>query len=187
MFPEIGEIERTRRKLGLTQKELARMAGVSQSLIAKVESGRLNPSYSAVKRIFETLQSLEKQTEAMARDILSPDIVSVNKDDSISKAMRLMEEKGYSQLPVFEGDQVVGSINEKIILDILIGGEDPSRMLKQPVELVMEEPFPRIDEKTSIAVVSTLLRYNQAILVTRRERCVGIITKTDLFKVVPRQ
>jgi len=187
VFPEIGEIEKGRKRLGLTQKKLAKMAGVSQSLVAKLESGRLNPSYSVTKRIFETLQSLEKQTEAVAKDVLSPDIVYVQKDDSISKAIRLMEEKGYSQLPVFDRDQVIGSINEKIILDILMGGRDPSRMLEQPVELVMEEPFPRIDEKTTIAVISTLLRYNQAILVTRRERCVGIITKTDLFKVVPRE
>ena len=127
------------------------------------------------------------KTEAMAKDILSPNIVYVQKNEPISKAIGLMEEKGYSQLPVFDGDQVIGSINEKIILDILMGGKDPSRMLEQPIELVMEEPFPRIDEKTSIAVISALLRYNQAILVTRRERCVGIITKTDLFKVVPRE
>ena len=186
MFPGIEEIEKSRKRLGLTQKKLARMAGVSQSLIAKIESGRLNASYSITKKIFETLQSLEKQTEAIAKDILSPDIVYLDKNDSVSKAMRLMEEKGYSQLPVFDGDQVIGSINEKIILDILIGGKDPTRILEQPVELVMEEPFPRIDEKTSIAVISALLRYNQAILVTKRERCVGIITKTDLFKVVPR-
>ena len=39
MLPSLDEIAKKRKMLGLTQKELARMAGVSQSSIAKIESG----------------------------------------------------------------------------------------------------------------------------------------------------
>ncbi len=186
MLPEINEIKRRRKSLDLTQKKLAALVGVSQSLIAKIESGRLNPSYSVAKRIFETLESLEKRVETTAKDILSPKVVYVNKDDPISKAMKLMEENGYSQLPVFDEEKIIGSISDRTILDMIAKGKDLSKMLKQPVKLVMGEAFPRISEDASLTVISTLLKYNQAVLVTKRDKCVGIITKTDLFKVARR-
>ncbi|MCK4496763.1 MAG: helix-turn-helix domain-containing protein, partial [Candidatus Aenigmarchaeota archaeon] len=50
MLPEIKSIKNRRKLLGLTQKDLAKQAGVSQSFIAKMESGRINPSYNHVKQ-----------------------------------------------------------------------------------------------------------------------------------------
>ena len=41
----IDRISKIRKQLGLTQIQLANLAGVSQSLIAKLESGRIDPSY----------------------------------------------------------------------------------------------------------------------------------------------
>ena len=52
MFPKLNEISKKRKILGLTQSELAKLAGVSQSLIAKLESGKIEPSYTKVKTIF---------------------------------------------------------------------------------------------------------------------------------------
>ena len=55
MVIEIREIKEIRKKLGLTQGQLANMANVSQSLIAKIEAGRLDPTYSNATKIFEAL------------------------------------------------------------------------------------------------------------------------------------
>lgn len=186
MLPEINEIKKRRKSLDLTQKKLAALTGVSQSLIAKIESGKLNPSYSVTKRIFETLENLGKRTEVTAKGVLSPKIVYVDKDDPVSRAMKLMEEKGYSQLPVFDGNQSIGSVSERTILDLITKGENLSKILKQPVKFVMGEAFPRISEKASLDVISALLKYNQAVLVTKKDGCIGIITKTNLFKVARR-
>ena len=38
MLPKLEEISKRRRVLGLSQKHLARLAGVSQSMIAKIEA-----------------------------------------------------------------------------------------------------------------------------------------------------
>ena len=61
MLPEIDEIQRKRKSLGLTQKELAALVNVSQSLIAKIETKKVNPSYRIVKKIFDTFEELEKK------------------------------------------------------------------------------------------------------------------------------
>ena len=64
LMPELRVIEKRRRALNLNQKQLAIQAGVSQSLIAKIETGRINPSYSKTKAIFDTLTLLERKKHA---------------------------------------------------------------------------------------------------------------------------
>ena len=55
MLPRIDYIKQGRIKLGLTQRELASMSGISTSMINQIESGRCKPSYDTAKRIFEVL------------------------------------------------------------------------------------------------------------------------------------
>ena len=52
MLPTLEIIPDRRRKLGLTQSQLASLAGVSQSYIAKLEAGKIEPSYIKIKSIF---------------------------------------------------------------------------------------------------------------------------------------
>ena len=51
MIAEITEIKIMRKRHGLTQTQLAKLSGVSQSLIAKLEAGIIDPSYSNVKKM----------------------------------------------------------------------------------------------------------------------------------------
>jgi len=67
MLPSLDEIAKKRKMLGLTQKELARMAGVSQSSIAKIESGKIDPSYNKVKAIFDVLERMETKVNHTAK------------------------------------------------------------------------------------------------------------------------
>jgi predicted transcriptional regulator len=55
MLYELEEIKKLRRKLGIGQKELAGLANVSQSLIAKIESKKIEPTYNKVRKIFDIL------------------------------------------------------------------------------------------------------------------------------------
>ena len=55
-LPPLEEIERLRKKFGLTQTELAEKASVSQSLIARLEAQSVDPRYSKVASVFEALE-----------------------------------------------------------------------------------------------------------------------------------
>ncbi|WP_455276561.1 CBS domain-containing protein [[Eubacterium] cellulosolvens] len=184
MLPKIEEIERRRKSLGLGQKQLAKMVNVSQSMIAKIESGRINPSYIKTKAIFDLLESLERKREIKAKDIHHGKVVGVQRDDLVSIATDKMHETGYSQLPVFDNIQVVGSISERTVLDQIIKGKDPAQLSKLKVEEVMDEAFPSVDKETPITVLSTLLQYNPAVMIGHKGKIIGIITKADLLKVV---
>ena len=184
MLPSLDEIPKRRKSLGLTQARLAELAGVSQSIIAKIESGTVDPSYSIVKRLVETL---EKQSMGTATprvgEIMSKPVISVSKTQLVRDAVDLMKRRGYSQLPVFDGTRGVGSISEKTILDRAARGEPLESLLNNRVRDIMDSPLPTVNEDTPIEMVLGLLQGNYGVLVTKGENAIGILTKSDILKV----
>ena len=75
MLPALEIIPEKRRKLGLTQSQLAELAGVSQSYIAKLEAGNIEPSYVKVKALFEALDRLEQEKHVSAGQIMNRSVV----------------------------------------------------------------------------------------------------------------
>ena len=184
MLPELSSIKRLRRALGLTQFELARLSGVSQSLVAKVESGAVDPSYSSARRVFELLEQLQKKGEKKAGDVMSQKVSHVYVSDPLSKAINLMRKLGISQMPVLdEKHSLAGSISEKSVLERLEKPEqlDTRRTL---VSDLLEEPFPSVRENTPVSAVSLLLHDASAVLVVQGSKLKGIITKADLLKAL---
>ena len=184
MLPSIEDISRKRRVLGLTQKELADLAGVSQSLIAKLESGKIDSSYTKVKAIFDALKQMEMEKAVHAKEIAHIEVVGIQRDDKVSKAARLMRDHDYSQLPVFDGERVVGGISEKTVLSQILAGKDFSLISTLSVGEVMEEAFPQVGEDAPLSLISSILQVYPAVLVSKKGKIVGIITKADLLRML---
>jgi predicted transcriptional regulator len=184
MLPSIEEIARKRKMLSLTQKELAKLAGVSQSLIAKLESGRIETSYTKVKSIFDTLGQMEIKRDIQVKEIAHSEVIGVQRSDTISKAARLMGDHNFSQLPVLDGERVVGSISEKTILNQILAGKDFSKISTLAVEEVMEEAFPQVGEDAPLSLISSILQVYPAVLAVKKGKILGIVTKADLLKML---
>jgi predicted transcriptional regulator len=184
MFPQLEEIAKKRRSLGLKQAELAKLAGVSQSLVAKLESGRIDSSYTKVKMIFDVLDRLEAKTKIQEEKVVPNKVIGIQKDEPVSKVVRLMKDHGYSQIPVFNGKQSVGSVSEKTILRQILAGRDLAQISKLPTEQIMEEAFPQVSEDAPLSLISSLLQTYSAVLVARKGEVVGIITKADLLRII---
>src|SRR5438105_13255381 len=104
MLPSLDEIPKKRKALGLTQSKLAQLAGVSQSIIAQIESGRVDPSYSIAKPLVEALEKESIQTSRpRVSEIMSKPVIPVSTTQFVRDAADLMRKRGYSQLPVFDG------------------------------------------------------------------------------------
>lgn len=178
---DLKRIRELRTRLGLTQHQLAKLAGVSQSLIAKIESGKINPSFEAVKKIYVALENVRvnKERGVKAKDISTKKILYVRTNDGIQKAIDIMRKYDVSQLPVFEGDKPVGSISESTIVKNL------SRVIpgKTIVSDIMEESFPIIPEDASLSLVKEILSEYQAVLTQKNGKITGIITKADILKL----
>jgi predicted transcriptional regulator len=184
MFPSLEDIAKKRRMLGLKQAELARLAGVSQSLVAKLESGRIDSSYTKVKTIFDVLDRLETKIKIQEEKVVPNKVISIQKNEPISNVVKLMKEHGYSQIPVFDKKQSVGSISEKTILRQILAGKDLAQISALPAEEIMEEAFPQINEDAPLSLISNLLQTYSAVLVSKKGNIVGIITKADLLRML---
>ncbi len=172
---ELEEIKHIRKKLGLTQFELAQRAGVSQSLIAKTESGRLDPTYTNARKIFTALDDLEKKKELKAESIMNKKVISVDPSDDVKDAIQKMKKHQISQMPVITNHKSIGIISESIILEHLT--EKKVKFVKD----IMGESPPIIPKETSSKVVSNLLRHYPMVLVSSEGELIGLITKADLL------
>lgn len=185
ILPPIQEIKKRRLSLGISQKKLAISVGASQSLIAKIESGRVNPSYDVVKKIFEFLDRMEQPKSGQAKDIEKKDLVWIKKSEHIREAAEKMRQHGFSQLPVRDDREeiCVGSLSERQIIQGLMKESNPKMFYDRLVAEIMQEQFPVVDEGIPVTAVALLLQHSQAVLTARRGKIVGIITPSDLLSI----
>jgi len=174
MVFDILQIKKIRRQLNLTQHQLAQKIGISQSMIAKLESGKLDPTYSYVKKIEQALETLTSNQEKEAKDIMNRNIVSASPEEKINFIMKLMTKHSISQVPVLEKGNLIGLISESTILQ----KENGTKIAKD----IMEESPPTIDKNTKLHIVKQLLVFYPIIFIKEREKLVGLITKADLIK-----
>ncbi|MBI2662288.1 CBS domain-containing protein [Candidatus Woesearchaeota archaeon] len=175
----LENIKKMRVKYELNQKELAKKAGVSQSLIAKIEAGKIDPTYSRVKQIFTALENLENKEELKARDIVNKQVMFAQSNDILRDVIKIMKNKGISQIPVLCKEKIVGLITEGIILEKIV--YNPERINNYKVSEVMEEAPPIVSLNTGIKTLSALLRDNAIVLAAEKGEIKGIISKADLL------
>lgn len=182
---DLSEIRKLRRKLGISQAELAYRSGVSQSLIARMESGKVDPGYTKVMAILAALDNAREKTIPVS-GVMSTRVYGVMASDSVESAANKMKKYDVSQVPVFEGGRIIGSLSESTIVGQMASGADLKELSKRRVSSCMEDPLPTVSPNTPLAVASMLLEGSPAVIVTERERVTGIVTKADLLKMVHR-
>jgi predicted transcriptional regulator len=176
----LEEIKRLRKKYHLTQKQLADKANVSQSLIAKVEAGMLDPSYTKAQQIFTTLEGMRGKEELKAKDILNTKVMFVQSKDAVREVIKIMRQKGISQIPVLDTQkQVCGLVTERTILEKIADIPEKIGMLK--VQDVLEDAPPIVSLNTGFHMLSMLLKENSLVIVMDKGVIKGIISKSDLL------
>ncbi len=179
-LPSIDEIRKLRKKLGLTQSQLAELSDVSQSLISQIESGEVDPRLSTLNRIVEALNSEESDREVFAEDIYVRDLIWVSPDDTVMSAANAMWTHAISQLPVIDNGRNLGSISEKSITGEIAKGS-AANLGEKRIRDVMQDPFPMVSKRTRMEAILSLLQESPAVLVIADGRIGGIITKADVL------
>ena len=106
------------------------------------------------------------------------DITFVNDDMKIKDVVQLINEKGFSHIPVMVGRKAIGCVIENRLMKNLVN--DPG-LINGTVKEVMEECCPTLDAKTDISEVKIVLKENAAILVSDFGLITDIITRYDLI------
>ena len=184
MMFSLESIALRRRALGLTQAELANIAGVSQSYIAKLEAKKIEPSYSKVRAIFDALESLEEGRETKVGEIMTRGLITISGEEVVEKVVNLMNEHGFSQIPVMDDGRSIGSVTERTIIDKLLGVDGEGHMAEMRIFEIMEDPFPQVGEDAPVSLIANMLRVYHAVLVHSKDEITGIVTKADLMKIL---
>ncbi len=170
-------IKKQRRALHLTQQELAEKANVSQSFIAKIEAGLINPSYTLATRILNVLEREQMQQQPSAKELAHKPLVTCAPQDSVKTVIRRMRKQAISQVPVVEDKTVIGLVTETGLLDHMLD-KNPEHLIVQDV---MRSPPPLLDASTPQAAVLSLLKHSPLIVVTEKGKLYGAITRTDMI------
>ncbi len=178
---EPTQIASVRRRLGLSQSELARKSGVSQSLITKIEAGRLDPSYSRLKAISQVLERATVSSKPSAFEIMNRELLKIDATDSVARAIEIMTKHSVSQLPVFVEHTLGGTVTESGLLEFVVRRGTNAESLQTSVREVMSDPLPQVPPDTNGEDLVPLLNHFPAVLVSTKGQIQGIITKSDLL------
>ena len=174
------DLRRMRKNTGLTQKELAKKAGVSQSLIARIETKSVDPRLSTLQKIVDAL--LIEVEGGLAGDIMKSPVITVDVKDQVRDVVKLMRKNGISQIPVLRDTIIVGSIQESTILERFALTKDFKEIFDLTVDRIMEDPFPIVRDNDDVnEVIDLLFKGYPAILVRADDKLTGIITKIDVI------
>ncbi len=164
------------------------MSGVSQSYIARLEKGDLNPTYEKVRKIFEYLNKASQKVntiDLVAEKIMSTNLITCSPSDSIISALDKMRNHGISQLPVLTMDgKLIGSVSESDINDMLLKGSTIESLKTMIVRKVMGATPPQLDRNSPISMVYPILKFSSCVLIVDGGEVKGIITKADILKAV---
>ncbi len=131
---------------------------------------------------------LESRDFATAKDIIDArnginsiggGLITISQEMKVGDAVRQITKEGISQIPVTDGEQIVGSLVDTRILEKLI--ENPE-IKDLAVKEIMDAPFKFVGMDNTVDVLSSLIdKNNKALLVRDALNTVHIITKADLL------
>lgn len=176
ILEDLKMLKKLRLQDNLTQRELARRAHTTQSTIAKIEAGKLEPSLKLARRVLNVLNNSIK-SRVNIKNIMESNIVSFSPSKPLNEAIEIMHNKAFSQVPIIQGTQILGTVTESSIIS-KSQGKDVSALT---VNDVMVDTLPILPPDTRNEEIYTLLKYHPAILVVSNGMLLGIVTKADIM------
>jgi predicted transcriptional regulator len=185
------EIKNKRKAAGISQKKLARFVKMSQSTVARLETDirNLNPSYETVYKVIamlDNVNNIDKKAGLLnkhAAEIMHKKIIYVYPETSIADAIKIIKSHDFTQLPVISKEgQSLGAVYQKTLVEVAT--QNPETIDRLKVSQILAEGLPQVDVNTNLSKIKRLLDHWDAVLVIRKSRVVGIITMSDVLKVI---
>lgn len=169
-----------RKQARLSQTELAQLAGVSQSFIAKLERGQLDPSFSRAQKIESILQQRQLSSQDWIQSVLQPFPTILWDTQSLSSALVQLEQYAAIALPVQnERGTIVGLLHLQPLLDALYFTPNlgQSKLVR---ELMISPQFLPLHASTS--EVRSILRSRLVVLIGSETKPLGWILPYSILK-----
>lgn len=112
------------------------------------------------------------------------DTVVVGPKDLLTTAYQRMKLYDVSQLPVMDGEQLVGIIDESDVLLHVYGDE---ARFRDPVSVAMVSKLEKLDVKSPIEALLPVFDRGQVAIITDGDTFLGLITRIDLLNYLRRR
>ena len=126
----------------------------------------------------------EGKRKATVGDVLRgktplPPMITVKPDDTVKTALDLLRKYEISQLPVMNGRDIVGSVNDVGVMQAVF---DQADIIHKPVSDVMGRPFPSLEQHEEIERAYKLLTLaNPAVVITDEGEPIGVLARQDII------
>ncbi|GAB3362643.1 pyridoxal-phosphate dependent enzyme [Lysobacter rhizosphaerae] len=132
---------------------------------------------------------LDREPTGDLRDLITRpfskrDTIVVAPTDLLVTAWQRMKLYDVSQLPVMEGDNIVGIVDESDVLLHVYGDESRFR---DPVATAMVSKLDKLDVRSPIEALLPVFDRGHVAIVVEGERFVGLITRIDLLNYLRRR
>ncbi|MDB5034814.1 MAG: Cystathionine beta-synthase [Chlorobi bacterium] len=106
-------------------------------------------------------------------------LIAATPEMTVREALDLMNQKGFSQLPVMEDGKSVGSLRDNRVMTAVLSDRN---LLESHVREVMEPSFPVVAHTTDVSNAIRYLKDARAILIEDYGIITGILTRHDLVE-----
>jgi len=138
-----------------------------------------------------TLQELTNRLKQIkAKDIMTKDVITVQKDDTLDNVAEMMIDKRISGSPVIENDEIIGIITADdlfLVMDMIKTGEilkDNSADNSFPkVHFAMSTEVITVSPEANLDEIIKLMKYRNihTLPVVSNNKMVGVIGRRDVF------
>lgn len=109
------------------------------------------------------------------------ELVSAKTSDTVRDVVAVMKARGFSQLPVLEGERLVGTLNESDVLNHLL---DDGGQASETIEDLVETSFAVVEARNRVSLIGQFIKQGKVVFVMEAERLIGIITKIDYIDYI---
>lgn len=127
----------------------------------------------------------------IVEEIMRTEVVTLTENDSIAKAIKLMNEKKIRHLPIIDENQrLIGLVTDRDIRDatpsILFDTEKYKELLQNPLKMIMKTDIITGYPLDFVEEVSAILYEHRigCIPILKEDKLVGIVTETDLLRTL---
>lgn len=108
---------------------------------------------------------------------------AVTPQNTVREAFDMMKKLDISQMPVMQGNDMVGSIAENAVLTYLL--ENPMRHAESKIEEIMDAPFPIVNEELPVKQLNRYISKKiPAVMAKDKAGSYHILTKYDIIQAV---
>jgi CBS domain-containing protein len=138
----------------------------------------------------------QKKKKVLVSDLMTREIISVSPQMSLEKVVEIFRANKISGAPVLDKNFFIGEISKTDILNVVkkssldeIDEKDKETLRKIFVSELMKKPICISENKSVEEAKKKMEKYNikRLLVLDKRKRLVGIITRTDILRWAPKQ